>query len=359
MGEGDYEGAVEAFNTAMAIAKRTGDLGLEMRTLSHSSRVDFWHLQRQGTVEKGLRAIELALQSEDKLSEVSARFWVGMALLNEGDSAEANKQVEAMLATAENLGGHYVMATALWLSESASSYQGDWQAAKDFNERGLLMSPSDTRLVGTRMLLEYETGNLLEGNRYLDNLVEAPLLGTTASYDHASISLFIPIIARITGMLDQLHVAEAAAETVLSEEFATPLVSRFTGIGLALMAFLRKDVEAAREHYASLSLIGGSIGFITGDRVLGLLAHAIGEWDRAGTHFEDGLAFCRKAGYQPELAWTCCDYADMLLERDGEGDHAKAVSLLEESLAISGKVGMLPLQERLLSRQQKIGAQGS
>ena len=35
----------------------------------------------------------------------------------------------------------------------------------------------------------------------------------------------------------------------------------------------------------------------------------------AAAHYEDSLAFCRKAGYQPEEAWTCCDYADMLLER--------------------------------------------
>jgi len=35
--------------------------------------------------------------------------------------------------------------------------------------------------------------------------------------------------------------------------------------------------------------------------------------DRAAAHFEDELAFCRKAGYRPDLAWTCHDYADALL----------------------------------------------
>ena len=32
--------------------------------------------------------------------------------------------------------------------------------------------------------------------------------------------------------------------------------------------------------------------------------------------FEDFLDFSRKAGYRPELAWTCCDYADTLLQRN-------------------------------------------
>ena len=55
------------------------------------------------------------------------------------------------------------------------------------------------------------------------------------------------------------------------------------------------------------------------------------------------MVFCRKAGYKPELAWTCCDYADSLRERDGEGDRANAMSLVDESLAISSELGMRPL----------------
>ena len=43
-------------------------------------------------------------------------------------------------------------------------------------------------------------------------------------------------------------------------------------------------------------------------------------YDSASEHFEDALAFCRKAGYRPELAWTCYDYADTLLQRNSLGD---------------------------------------
>ncbi len=67
--------------------------------------------------------------------------------------------------------------------------------------------------------------------------------------------------------------------------------------------------------------------------------------------FEDALAFCRRVGARPELAWNCCDYSDALWERDGDGDRAKAMSLLDESLAISTELGMRPLMERVISRQ--------
>jgi len=48
------------------------------------------------------------------------------------------------------------------------------------------------------------------------------------------------------------------------------------------------------------------------DRVWGLLAHTMGNVDKAAEHFEKSLIFCRKAGYRPDLAWTCSDYAETL-----------------------------------------------
>ena len=92
------------------------------------------------------------------------------------------------------------------------------------------------------------------------------------------------------------------------------------------------------------------------DHVFGLLSHTMDSVDQAAEHFKDALAFCRKAGHRPELAWTCCDYADMLRERDGEGDRAKAITLLDESLAISSELGMRPLMERVLSRRELLKA---
>ena len=73
-------------------------------------------------------------------------------------------------------------------------------------------------------------------------------------------------------------------------------------------------------------------------------------------HFEDALAFTRKAGYRPELAWTCCDYADLLRQRNGPGDGERAAALLEEGLGIARDLGMRPLMERILSRRQFLKA---
>ena len=94
------------------------------------------------------------------------------------------------------------------------------------------------------------------------------------------------------------------------------------------------------------------IGMMVSDRLLGLLAYVMGKFDDAALHFEDALDFYRKAGYRPELAWTYCDYADALRKRGGDGDHEKAISLLDQSLTITRDLGMRPLTERVLARRE-------
>ena len=46
----------------------------------------------------------------------------------------------------------------------------------------------------------------------------------------------------------------------------------------------------------------------------------------------------------------------ILLQRDNPGDREQAISLLDESLTISTELGMRPLKERVISRQNGLNA---
>ena len=94
----------------------------------------------------------------------------------------------------------------------------------------------------------------------------------------------------------------------------------------------------------------------TVDRLLGLLATIMEDPGQAAQHFESAIDLCRNVNLRPELAWTCYDYADALSIRNTDGDQAKVVSLLEESLVISSELGMKPLMERALSRREILKA---
>ena len=131
----------------------------------------------------------------------------------------------------------------------------------------------------------------------------------------------------------------------------------FASTGLAIMAVEELDINEASSQYETLMDWHGVYPLCyASDRILGLLARTMGNKDDSQRHFEDALAFCRKAGYRPELAWSLCDYADMLLERNEDGGSAKATAMLDESLAISTELGMKPLMERVLSRREILKA---
>ena len=99
-------------------------------------------------------------------------------------------------------------------------------------------------------------------------------------------------------------------------------------------------------------MLRGGVGSC--DHLLALIALTKGDLDQAATHFYEAREFCLNAGYRPQLAWICCDYSDALRERNAEGDRAKAISLLDESLAISSELGMRPLMRRVLARKLEI-----
>lgn len=194
----------------------------------------------------------------------------------------------------------------------------------------------------------------MEGNEYLERFIETlRFVAAGPRYDYAAAAQLIPVAARITEDMDRINFAEAAAGNVFSISSGTPLVSLFARQGLATIAFLRGDAEAASQQYVSLSQSAGTFAKLSNDRILGLLARTMGNLDQAVAHFEDALTFCRQAGYRPELAWSCHDYAEMLLESN-TGDRAKAAELLEESNSISSELGMRPLVERVAALRETI-----
>jgi DNA-binding CsgD family transcriptional regulator len=130
-------------------------------------------------------------------------------------------------------------------------------------------------------------------------------------------------------------------------------------VGRALTAVRTGEPGLAAEELERLAPFRGVVvaPLLVTDRLLGRLAHVLGRSEEAHGHFEDALRFCRSAGYTPELAWTCHDYAQALLEGDGQGRPRSPVDLLDEAAALASRLGMGPLAERVarLRRERRGG----
>ncbi|MCH7801284.1 MAG: hypothetical protein IIC24_07035, partial [Chloroflexi bacterium] len=355
---GEYERAKEAFDRAIAIAEREDDSTLKMRAFAYAAAVEWFNGKAQESVDVGLQAIELAHQANDLDVEGEAHLHVALGYIQLGNSTEAQRYADAGLEVAERSRNRPRLVLALLQRAYLAAARGDWDVARDSTVRALELQPQDLRHLCQRVLHEYQVGNSDEAGAILDEMVSVlesdrqlvEFIGPGVAYA----AIAIAVAARQFDVTRYLGMGKTIA--AVSASSSTPIINENGRISLALIAITEEDGVAAREIYKSLSSIRGSYLWISRDRVLGLLAGTMGNLDDAQTHYEDALAFCRKAGYLVELAWSLCDYADMLLKRDGDGDRAKAMTMLDESLQISSDLGMRPLMERVLSRREILKA---
>ncbi|MFQ6027213.1 MAG: LuxR C-terminal-related transcriptional regulator [Dehalococcoidia bacterium] len=359
----DYHGAQDAFQRALTIARRQGDDISQMRMLVTASLVDLQYLRYREALSRSLQAIEMGRRVHDPLAEAQAHFVAARVLGCTGELARGQLQSSACLAAGERAHDPVWLTSGVWVSHVMCLLKGDWEAARELSVRGLAMSPTDVRLLCTRILLEYQVGDFNEGADYLDQLLESlQLTQSGPAIEHALPAMVLPLLSYYGGEADRIDIAETAAETVLAGPVATPNFIMWARVGLGMVAVLRGDSTMAKEQYLALESQRGSMVSLpvaSVDRLLGLLAGITGDLDQAMDHFEDSLAFCRRSGYWPELAWASYDYADALFHRDSSGDRDKAASLLAEGLTTAGALGMSPLQKRGASLQQLVRARSS
>ncbi|MCH8745855.1 MAG: hypothetical protein IIB31_09455, partial [Chloroflexi bacterium] len=228
--EGNYDAAQNAFNQALSIADQENNRSLEMWTRANATYVNFHHARVQEVIENGPRAIELAQQLNEPQAEVLASYYTAVSLIELGEFDEARHHASRTLAVSERLRDRSWLTSATLPKQFLCHATGDFKTAIELNDQGLALSPLDRRHLARRALLEYETGNFSQGEIYLDRLIETSPLVTTGPGSAAEIAAFmIPVVARISGVLHRLAVAQDAATTVLSTPSANPHAVKSAG----------------------------------------------------------------------------------------------------------------------------------
>ncbi len=77
----------------------------------------------------------------------------------------------------------------------------------------------------------------------------------------------------------------------------------------------------------------------------------MGNLDQEVVHFEDALAFCRRAGYRPELAF------DERQENGGNFMTIRGNTVIDESQEVGGYVASkrTPVQAMVIDESQEVG----
>jgi DNA-binding CsgD family transcriptional regulator len=172
--------------------------------------------------------------------------------------------------------------------------------------------------------------------------------------DHRS-TLFGAIVSRDTSFLPP------CPERVETPDADGPLMSFVTMDLLysGALACVRNDRRIAAFCLEHLRKWKGTFWDASTDGELGLLCSVLDRLDEAVGHYEDAIAFSRRAGYLPDLATTMSNLADTLVRRDLPGDRERATGLLDESLSLCQKLGMAPLEKRARAAREALsGSEG-
>ena len=354
---GDYDKAQEALNKAIEIALREKDTALEVSILSSASVVDIWERRIEESAQKNLRILELLPNVEMPFAETLAKGTIARHALITGDLHRARQYASESLAAAEGSYHYHHLTAEFFFNATLARLQGDWQGVRHFTDEALNVSKNEALALCARALLYHELGETEKGNALIEQLLDAvPVTAPEARLERQIIAQSISLIAQNTGAAGRIDTAQRAAQVILSTSQIRPTEEVSARASLGMIAAYRQDADLAHEQYEVLKSSTFKVTtqcLITLDRTLGLLAHTMGQLDAATRHFDDALTFCRKAGYRPELALSCHDYANSLVERNGPGDREKALSLINESLAVSTELGMRPLMERVVALQER------
>jgi DNA-binding CsgD family transcriptional regulator len=361
---GNYDAAVGIFRRALESARKTGDRGRERMCLANWAHVEDDELHFLSSHQMGEQAISMAAEQHDHLVEAAARYSHWTALLGLGRLAEAKGEARAILHLGERLHSPYLRCAGLYAFANVARQEGDFSGSQESSSKALASRHSSFSISNmiVRSFISFETGNREEGLDYLHRIMEARSRAAETFHWAGWLAVNIPYASWITGYELPLEAAEADARKVAASKGMLRRDAANANAGFAIIAVLRNDSTAAERLYGELEPFRGLVAWpqhsLWADHLLGALARSAGHPLLAREHFEAAIALSRTAGMRVELAYTCCDFAD-LCSGDGPGrDEERAAALWKESWAIAEGVGMAALVERLKKMQERMKTAG-
>lgn len=339
---------------ALDMARRLGDPA----TLAYA-------LDGRHCANMGPDVVQLRVAIADELIEVSEaagdreRAFGGHdyrlhALLEGCDLPAARREYRALTRLADELRQPAQLWFAAVNGAKLALFEGRFadadKAMQEAVEHGRRGQSANTQLASDlhTYALRREQGRLDEIVRALERAVD----------DYPAYPVLRYVIADVLVLLDRRSDARVAFDELAVEGFPLYLEMQWL-FSMSLAAEVcgsLNDVERASTLYDLLKpyarhnstlppeLCRGSVS-----RELGILAATMSRWTAALRHFEDALEMNSTMGARPWVAHTQHDYARMLWERDEPGDRELAVERLNEASEICRDIGMVALDDKIVS----------
>jgi DNA-binding SARP family transcriptional activator len=338
---------------SVRIARRIGDPA----TLAAALDARHYVLWRPENVEERLEVAgelrQIAADIGDLELELEGAGWTVVDLLELGDVAGADVQIEAAAALAA------VVHRPLYLWWTSLFRCARAQLSGDFDEAERLAG--ETLAIGQRghaeNALHYYAMAMFNIRREQGRLGEVEDAVGQFIEMYPAIPAWRCCQALMHIELGRHEEAREAFDSVAAAGFdALPRDANWL-IAVTLLAEVcgaLGDADRAGELHALLAPHGGRNVLVgraascngSASRLLGILASVLGQWEEAEQRFAEALQMHVQMGARPWVARTELAWAEMLLARGEPGDAAAARERLAEAIVLADALGMVALAER-------------
>jgi tetratricopeptide (TPR) repeat protein len=358
----DREPRARLSEQAVEIARRIGDPVTLAYALDGRFAAMLWPENPEERLEIATELVAVADEVDDRERVTQGRFYRVEALLELGRIGAA----EAELEIAARLAGELRQPAQLWYATVTAAtlalFHGRLDEAQELIDEALELGEgaqhSDAVLSRRVQLftLRWDRGQL-------DGLEEF-LKPSVLEYPFRPI--FRCMLARLYAELGREADARAILEMLAEDDFAAlPQTNEwlFSMGFLAEVARRLDNVATAEAIYENL-LPHASRNACTHDyiatgsvsRALGLAAATASRWADAERHFEDALEMNIRMRARPWSAYTACDWAEMLIRRNGPRDPERAGELLAGAVDTAHELGLGTLLRRVEALREGGGA---
>jgi tetratricopeptide (TPR) repeat protein len=350
---GSEERRAELAREAVEMARRLGDAAATVYALStycDTMATPQYSAQRFAATAE---MVDLAQRAGDPELELLARRFRVVSLLEAGDIAALDHEIEAFARLAETL----KQPISLWYVPLFRGMRALMEGRFDDAER-LARRASE---LGERA--HSENARMLADFTLLPEIYrQAGRFDVLEEQWGRFLAAFPPMAA----MMDWWALAmpalgrdnDAKARAELERLAAAGALTGMMGGGMwiVMSSFFSEAAAAVRNEraagilydalapYGSRVIVCGIAGATYGSvhRVLALLADVLERTEAAERHFEDALEAHARIGALPLLAHTQREYADMLQRRGAQADRERAEELLGRAIKTYRRLGMTP-----------------
>jgi len=349
---GDPDGRKASLSReAVDMAERVGDLGTRATVLAMRHAALFGPGNVEERLATATRVLHLADEAGDEEIALDAHRWRLTALLQLGDIAGVDREIEAYERLARKLRQPLQVSFAATLRGMRALMTGRFADAEAFAAEALGVGPQFQSRVKIALLSQVywlcrERRRLQELQAVMGEIQEASTQ-PAAQCGFAAVLCDLGMIAEARSVFEQFATNDFAD---VPQDFAwlpamTALVDACTFLG---------DVPRAATLYRlllphtgrNITVANATFCFGPVTYYLGRLAALRGRHAEAIEHFEQALAMGEAMGARPIVAQSKRAYAMTLLAR---GDRERCLQMLNEALDTARELGMTVLLEQALA----------